>query len=148
MQHLIVCLFVSYRGIERNVEKLGRKTQYMAPEILNGKPADQSSDTFSFGILLWTLATHQTSWTSMGPYQVAEGIQNGFRPRIPHASEPSGQKMPPEYWILAKQCWSQQREKRPSMSTIKASVEEMILKQSAGGYEARQNRESASQVGS
>lgn len=131
-------MIVSCRGIKYGVEKLGKRIQYIAPEVLEGKPANKSSDVFCFGIILWSLVTRQTSWSTMSSGHLVDEMQRGLRPRITHTAQIGEQQLPPEYWDLAQKCWSPHCEERPSMNAVRASVEEMIRKHSDRDSEVSQ----------
>lgn len=42
----------------------------MAPEVLRDEPSNEKSDIYSFGVILWELATLQQPWTNLNPAQV------------------------------------------------------------------------------
>lgn len=52
----------------------------MAPEVLRDEPSNEKSDIYSFGVILWELATLQQPWGNLNPAQVGElalkGINN------------------------------------------------------------------------
>jgi serine/threonine protein kinase len=58
---------------------------WMAPEVLQGKPYDESADLYSFGIVLWELLTQENpfpnieNWGAMMDVVVAQQK----RPEIP-----------------------------------------------------------------
>jgi len=57
----------------------------MAPEVLQGKPYDESADLYSFGIVLWELLTQESpfptieNWSTMMDVVVTQQK----RPEIP-----------------------------------------------------------------
>lgn len=42
----------------------------MAPEVLRDEPSNEKSDIYSFGVILWELATLQQPWGNLNPAQV------------------------------------------------------------------------------
>jgi serine/threonine-protein kinase CTR1 len=42
----------------------------MAPEVLRDEPSNEKSDIYSFGVIIWELATLQQSWGDLNPAQV------------------------------------------------------------------------------
>lgn len=42
----------------------------MAPEVLRDEPSNEKSDIYSFGVILWELATLQKPWSTLNPAQV------------------------------------------------------------------------------
>lgn len=42
----------------------------MAPEVLRDEASNEKSDIYSFGIILWELATLQQPWSNLNPAQV------------------------------------------------------------------------------
>ncbi|KAI3979482.1 hypothetical protein MKX01_001674 [Papaver californicum] len=86
--------------------------EYMAPEVLRNEPSDEKCDVYSFGVILWELATLHVPWSGMNPMQVvgAVGFQNR-RLEIPGNVEP----------IVANiihDCWQSDPKLRPSFSQL------------------------------
>jgi sterile alpha motif and leucine zipper-containing kinase AZK len=52
--------------------------EWMAPEVLRNEPANEKCDVYSFGVILWELATSRVPWKGLNPMQVvgAVGFQN------------------------------------------------------------------------
>jgi TolB-like protein len=79
------------RSVERSNEQplLCGTLHYLAPEILNGQPADQRSDIWSFGVLLYELAAGRQPFTGQTAYAVTSAIINAQPPplssRVPSA---------------------------------------------------------------
>lgn len=46
----------------------------MAPEVLRDEQSNEKSDIYSFGIILWELATLQQPWGNLNPAQVCSKI--------------------------------------------------------------------------
>ncbi|KAL8140555.1 hypothetical protein V2J09_006576 [Rumex salicifolius] len=58
--------------------------EWMAPEVLRDEPSDEKSDIYSFGVILWELATMQQPWGSLNPPQVVAAVGfKGLRLEIP-----------------------------------------------------------------
>ncbi|KAH0851935.1 hypothetical protein HID58_094356, partial [Brassica napus] len=80
--------------------KSGRGTpQWMAPEVLRNESANEKSDIYSFGVVLWELATGKIPWETLNSMQVigAVGFMNQ-RLEIPKDIDP--------LWIsLMESCW-------------------------------------------
>ncbi|KAM0001523.1 putative protein kinase TKL-CTR1-DRK-2 family [Helianthus debilis subsp. tardiflorus] len=54
------------------------KPEWMAPEVLRNENSNEKCDVYSFGVILWELATLRLPWSGMNPMQVvgAVGFQN------------------------------------------------------------------------
>jgi serine/threonine protein kinase len=114
--------------------------EFMAPEIYRGDPHyDDRADTFSFGIVLYMIATgnkHPYEFTYFTPKQVAEAVADrGLRPQIPA-------------WVDGKlsgmiaECWSDSPSERPSMHHVAATLN--IMRRESLATEARRDHEHAS----
>ncbi len=60
---------------------------YMSPEQAEGKPADERSDIFSFGVVLYKMLTGRRAFEGESPARVAAAILAGEPPRI-HELQP------------------------------------------------------------
>jgi Tol biopolymer transport system component len=68
--------------------------RYMAPEQLDGKPADERTDIFAFGLVLYEMLSGQHAFDAKSAAKVMSGILeraptpiSALRPEIPHAVE-------------------------------------------------------------
>nr|ATY38750.1 CTR1-like protein kinase transcript variant 3 [Solanum lycopersicum] len=58
--------------------------EWMAPEVLRDEPSNEKSDIYSFGVILWELATLQQPWSNLNPPQVVAAVGfKGMRLEIP-----------------------------------------------------------------
>jgi len=84
---------------------------WSAPEILNGDPYTEFADVYSFGLILFSLATGQDPYTGHLD-DVSKKVRSGLRPNLPQ------NEIPKEYEELIRECWVQEIEKRPDMNKI------------------------------
>lgn len=85
---------------------------WTAPEVLRNMRYTEKADVYSFGIVLWEMATREDPYRGMPPFQVvfAVGTQK-IRPSVP-SSCPSG-------WArLMVDCWAEDPEARPSFDEV------------------------------
>ncbi|CAN6908427.1 unnamed protein product [Brassica oleracea] len=73
--------------------------EWMAPEVLRNEPSNEKCDVYSFGVILWELATLRLPWRGMNPMQVvgAVGFQNR-RLEIPKELDPVVGRIILECW--------------------------------------------------
>ncbi|PNY12824.1 serine/threonine-protein kinase CTR1-like protein [Trifolium pratense] len=90
--------------------------EWMAPEVLRNEPSNEKCDVYSFGVILWELATLRLPWTGMNPMQVvgAVGFQNR-RLEIPKEVDPLVARI---IW----ECWQQDPNLRPSFAQLAAAL--------------------------
>ena len=82
----------------------------MAPEVIRGKEYTEKADVFSFGIILWEIATRQPPYRNLTAVQVGMQVaHNRLRPSIPRNT-------PSEFADLMRECWDQDPKSRPSFS--------------------------------
>ncbi|CDY34937.1 BnaA01g32680D [Brassica napus] len=103
--------------------KSGKGTpQWMAPEVLRNESADEKSDIYSFGVVLWELATEKIPWETLNAMQVigAVGFMNQ-RLEIPKDTDP--------LWIaLMESCWHSDTKLRPTFQELMDKLREMQRK--------------------
>ncbi|KAK7269254.1 hypothetical protein RIF29_21974 [Crotalaria pallida] len=90
--------------------------EWMAPEVLRNEPSNEKCDVYSFGVILWELATLRLPWTGMNPMQVvgAVGFQNR-RLDIPKEVDPLVARI---IW----ECWQQDPNLRPSFAQLTVAL--------------------------
>ncbi|PKI67921.1 hypothetical protein CRG98_011517 [Punica granatum] len=93
--------------------------EWMAPEVLRNEPSNEKCDVYSFGIILWELATLRLPWSGMNPMQVvgAVGFQNR-RPDIPKELDP---KVASIIW----ECWQTEPNLRPSFAQLSVALKSL-----------------------
>src|SRR5256886_14539555 len=90
---------------------------YVAPEVLRGKPYTQAADIYSFGMIMYFVATTRKPFANHAHNNfLVLNICNGVRPEI------SEQEAPKCYIDLMKRCWDSNPDNRPST----VEVEELV----------------------
>lgn len=106
--------------------KSGKGTpQWMAPEVLRSEQSDEKADVYSFGVIMWELATGKVPWDGHNAMQVvgAVGFMNQ-RLQIPDGLDP-------EWANMIQECWHSDPRQRPAFSDIMDQLKE-IQKRSLG----------------
>ncbi|KAK6938291.1 Serine-threonine/tyrosine-protein kinase, catalytic domain, partial [Dillenia turbinata] len=93
--------------------------RWMAPEVINHQPYDQKADVFSFGIVLWELATAKIPYDGMTPLQAALGVRQGLRPDLPENTHP-------KLVSLMQRCWEATPSLRPPFSEIMVELDGLL----------------------
>ncbi|XP_072050075.1 mitogen-activated protein kinase kinase kinase 20-like [Amphiura filiformis] len=91
----------------------GRGTaRWLAPEVWKEHKLSPKADVFAFGIVLWELISGDEPYEGMRPEHVVFSVAYGNkRPDIPA-------RCPDVYKSLMKQCWEDDRNKRPTIEEI------------------------------
>ncbi|KAB1202765.1 Serine/threonine-protein kinase EDR1 [Morella rubra] len=95
------------------------KPEWMAPEVLRNEPSNEKCDVYSFGIILWELATLRLPWSGMNPMQVvgAVGFQNR-RLDIP-------KEVDPVVATIIWECWQTEPNLRPSFAQLTVALKSL-----------------------
>uniref|UniRef100_A0A6V7QQ37 non-specific serine/threonine protein kinase n=1 Tax=Ananas comosus var. bracteatus TaxID=296719 RepID=A0A6V7QQ37_ANACO len=93
--------------------------EWMAPEVLRNEPSNEKCDVYSFGIILWELATLRMPWSGLNPMQVvgAVGFQNR-RLEIPAEVDPMVAQ-------IIHDCWESDQNKRPSFAQLMSALKQL-----------------------
>jgi serine/threonine-protein kinase CTR1 len=94
--------------------------EWMAPEVLRNEQSNEKSDVFSFGVILWELATLEKPWKSYYTSQVVAAVGfMGKRLLIPsHVN--------PQLANLIEACWADDPNIRPSFSVIMGILQQLL----------------------
>src|ERR1041384_5003514 len=86
---------------------------YVASEVLRREPYTQAADIYSFGMVMYFVATGRQPFANCAHDQcLALNICNGIRPEI---NEPEAPKC---YIDLMEKCWNANPDKRPNANEI------------------------------
>ncbi|CAA7400099.1 unnamed protein product [Spirodela intermedia] len=86
--------------------------QWMAPEVLRNEHADEKSDVYSYGVVLWELVTEKIPWDNLNSMQVigAVGFMNQ-RLELPEDLDPQ--------WVsIISSCWHSEPNLRPTFQEL------------------------------
>eukprot|EP00727_Mastigamoeba_balamuthi_P001916 m51a1_g11721 putative tyrosine-protein kinase frk (458) ;mRNA; f:98098-100996 len=87
-------------------------TRWMAPESINERIWSEKSDVWSMGVLLWELSTGgRQPWTGMRNYEVATKVSAGEVLPQPYGC-------PDGLYGIMRQCWTFERDLRPTLVCI------------------------------
>src|SRR2546421_33194 len=90
---------------------------YVAPEVSRGKPYTQAADIYSFGMVMYFVATGRQPFIDCAHDQDLElSICNGIRPEITEKDAPKC------YIDLMEKCWDPNPDNRPNAREIEKSI--------------------------
>ena len=97
--------------------------QWMAPEVIRGFKYTEKADVFSFGVILWELATRKPPYYGIDGQMVSQRVvKEGLRPKI------SDRDAPGPFLDLMRRCWDDDPDKRPYFGEIMRDLESMNFK--------------------
>ncbi|XP_059632809.1 uncharacterized protein LOC132275359 [Cornus florida] len=100
--------------------KTGKGTpQWMAPEVLRNEPSDEKSDVYSYGVVLWEIATEKIPWENLNSMQVigAVGFMNQ-RLDIP-------EDLDPQWASIIESCWNSEPQCRPTFQELLEKLKDL-----------------------
>jgi len=93
-------------------EGVGGTARWTAPEVISGQTYTEAADVYSYGIILWELATRKIPFEEISNSELPKLVVAGKRPQIPSSS------VPEEFADLMKRSWSQSPSSRPLFPSI------------------------------
>ena len=112
--------FGNTRTFQTQMTKQKGTFQWMAPEVIKGSVYSESSDVFSFGIIMNELVTRIPPYHGTDKKDVAKKVVNNPKYRPPY-----NEKKVPKDWIdIMTKCWQHEEKKRPNFG----EVIELLLK--------------------
>ncbi|GBB92996.1 hypothetical protein RclHR1_20980005 [Rhizophagus clarus] len=114
---------ISDMGLCKKIDDIDEKNiygvmPYVAPEVLKGNPYTQAADIYSFGMIMYFVATGRQPFADCAHDEIlALNIFNGIRPEI------NDQIAPKCYIDLMKKCWDSNSDNRPKSNEVKESIE-------------------------
>jgi serine/threonine protein kinase len=114
-------------GVARNLDTALVMTaetgtyRWMAPEVVAHQPYDAKCDVYSYGIVLWEMATGgSVPYAGLSPLQAAVGVvQKGLRPPVPAGCHPALAR-------LMTAAWAQQPAARPHFGALVTQLEALM----------------------
>ncbi|XP_074281537.1 uncharacterized protein LOC141606348 [Silene latifolia] len=103
--------------------------QWMAPEVLRNERSNEKSDLYSFGVILWELATRRIPWENLNAMQVIGAV--GFmdeRLDIPEDVDPT-------WGSIIESCWRREPQSRPTFQELLVKLKD-LQKQYAKQFQA------------
>lgn len=89
----------------------------MAPEIMRGESYDESSDVYSYGIILWELFNREIPWHRQTMLDLIDQV--GYNKK----KLPLQKALKSPFANLIDDCLNWQRELRPSFKTILETIQ-------------------------
>ncbi|XP_066329868.1 probable serine/threonine-protein kinase SIS8 [Miscanthus floridulus] len=93
--------------------------EWMAPEVLRNEPSNEKCDVYSFGVILWELATMRVPWGGLNPMQVVGAV--GFQ----HRRLDIPKDVDPQVASIISSCWDNDPSKRPAFSQLLSPLKQL-----------------------
>ena len=106
--------FGNTRTFQTQMTKQKGTFQWMAPEVIKGSTYSESSDVFSFGIIMNELVTRIPPYHGTDKKDVAKKVVNNPKYRPPY-----NEKKIPKDWIdIMTKCWQHEEKNRPNFGEV------------------------------
>ena len=94
--------------------------RWMPVEVIADNQYSMKSDVWSFGVILYELATWgQTPYREMSDQDMCQNVKVGYR-------MPSPPICPTELFEVMQQCWEEEPDKRPSFTLLQENLEKFV----------------------
>ena len=91
-------------------------------ELFENGRYSYKSDIYSFGVLLWEIATRSSNpWENVSRDVIQLRVKMGHRPQIPN-------DCPKDFSDIICKCWEQKPEDRPTTFEILENLQEFLVK--------------------
>ena len=116
-------IFISDMGLCGEIDNIKDETKiygvmpYVAPEVLKGNPYTQAADIYSFGMIMYFVATGKQPFANCAHDEIlALNICNGIRPEINES------EIPKCFIDLMIKCWDSNPDNRPTAIEIEKLI--------------------------
>eukprot|EP00955_Chlamydomonas_euryale_P014123 152129-Chlamydomonas_euryale.AAC.6 len=116
----------------------GGTPEWMAPEILRNERSDEKSDVYSYGVILYELATGEEPWGHLQNPMVVVGAVGFNHQRLELPDD-----LQPELRQLVSECWHEQPSARPSFGEVLDRLSELGEIKSSPSRRSAQQAEAA-----
>ncbi|BDA45524.1 probable serine/threonine-protein kinase CTR1 at C-terminar half [Coccomyxa sp. Obi] len=101
--------------------------RWLAPEVISNRAFSKAADVFSFGVILWELATWQLPWEELSIFQIMVSVaEKGLRPDIPEQPQGGAFQGWPAYVDLIERCWAEDPAQRPTFEGAITDLRELL----------------------
>ena len=106
--------FGNTRSFQLQMTKQKGTFQWMAPEVIRGSTYSESSDVFSFGIIMNEIVTRVPPYQGTDKKDVAKKVVNNpnYRPKF------DSKKVPRDWADIMVKCWQHDEKKRPTFDEV------------------------------
>lgn len=126
--------------LEKDISPQRQNPRWLAPEIILSGLARapdidprqelvtwQKGDVFSFGVIMWEVATLEKPWEGLDDIEVERHLLDGHRLPIDDKLVDGGEQCPiwEDYKRLMNACWNERPEERPCFNEILSHVKSM-----------------------
>eukprot|EP00052_Salpingoeca_macrocollata_P026562 m.247258 g.247258 ORF g.247258 m.247258 type:complete len:1160 (-) comp22595_c3_seq2:28-3507(-) len=95
---------------------------WTAPEILSMQSYGLPVDVYSFGCVLYELATRKLPWQEeTSNFALIQKVESGLRPRVPEDCY-----MPAAVELLMRRCWAHEPSQRPKFEEIEEIISRLV----------------------